>query len=90
MLRSHSLYSLLFFICNMAQNIHFVMSNNDSFEESQIPSKGSRLFQRNSFSNKPIEKPKMKRLKNIDLYAELPLCEQSNVIKQIMRLEDMQ
>ena len=34
--RSHSLCSLLFFICNIAQINHFVMYNNDSFEESQI------------------------------------------------------
>ena len=30
---------------------------------------------------KPIEKPKVKRLKNIDRLAELPFYEQLNVIK---------
>ena len=33
------------------------------------------------FYNKPIEKPKIKRLKNIDQLAELPLYEQLNIIK---------
>ena len=42
------------------------------------------------FYHKYIEKPKIKRLKNIDLLSELPFYEQLNVIKQIMRLEDMQ
>ena len=31
--------------------------------------------------NKPIEKPKVKRLKNIDQLAELPFYEQLSVIK---------
>ena len=33
------------------------------------------------FNNKPIEKPKIKRLKNIDLLSELPFYEELNVIK---------
>ena len=33
------------------------------------------------FSNKPIKKPKVKRLKNIDQLAELPFYEQLSVIK---------
>ena len=33
------------------------------------------------FYNKPIEKPKIKRLKNIDLLTEQPFCEQLNIIK---------
>ena len=33
------------------------------------------------FYNKPIEKPKVKRLKNIDRLAELPFYEQLGVIK---------
>ena len=33
------------------------------------------------FYNKPIKKPKVKRLKNIDQLAELPFYEQLNVIK---------
>ena len=42
------------------------------------------------FYNKYIEKPKIKRLKNIDLLSEVQFCEQLNVIKQTMRLDDMQ
>ena len=33
------------------------------------------------FYNKPIEKPKIKRLKNIDLLSELPFYEERYVIK---------
>ena len=33
------------------------------------------------FYNRPIEKPKIKRLKNIDLSAELPFFEKLSVIK---------
>ena len=33
------------------------------------------------FYNKYIEKPKIKRLKNIDLLSELPFYEKLNVIK---------
>ena len=33
------------------------------------------------FYNKPIEKPKIKRLKNIDLLSKLPFYEDLNVIK---------
>ena len=33
------------------------------------------------FYNRPIEKPKIKRLKNIDLSAELPFVEQLSIIK---------
>ena len=47
-------------------------------------------FQELTFYNKPIEKPKVKRLKNIDQLAELPFYEQLSVIKQIMRLEGIQ
>ena len=38
-------------------------------------------FQELTFYNKPIEKPKVKRLKNIDRLAELPFYEQLSVIK---------
>ena len=34
-----------------------------------------------SFYNKPIKKPKVKRLKNIDQLIELPFYEQLDVIK---------
>ena len=47
-------------------------------------------FKEFRFYNKPIEKPKVKRLKNIDQLAELPFYEQLSVIKQIMRLEGIQ
>ena len=33
------------------------------------------------FYNKPIEKPKIKRLKNVDLLSELPFYEELNVIR---------
>ena len=33
------------------------------------------------FYNKCIEKPKIKRLKNIDFLSELPFCKELNVIK---------
>ena len=33
------------------------------------------------FYNKHIEKPKIKRLKNVDLLSELPFYEEPNVIK---------
>ena len=38
-------------------------------------------FKELSFYNKPIKKPKVKRLKNIDRLAELPFYEQLSVIK---------
>ena len=38
-------------------------------------------FKELPFYNKPIKKPKVKRLKNIDQLIELPLYEQLDVIK---------
>ena len=38
-------------------------------------------FKELPFYNKPIKKPKVKRLKNIDRLAELPFYEQLGVIK---------
>ena len=38
-------------------------------------------FKELPFYNKPIKKPKVKRLKNIDQLAELPFYKQLNVIK---------
>ena len=38
-------------------------------------------FKERSFFNASIEKPKIKRLKNIDLLAELPFYDQLNIIK---------
>ena len=40
-------------------------------------------FKELPFYNKPIEKPKVKRLKNIDRLAELPFYEQLSVIKRV-------
>ena len=42
---------------------------------------GVNYFKELLFYNKPIEKPKIKRLKNIDLLAELPFYEQLSIIK---------
>ena len=47
-------------------------------------------FKELPFYNKPIEKPKVKRLKSIDRLAELPFYEQLSVIKTDQCLEDMQ
>ena len=47
-------------------------------------------FNKLPFYNKPIEKLKVKRLKNIDRLAELPFYEQLSVIKTDQCLEDMQ
>ena len=38
-------------------------------------------FKELPFYNKPIKKPKVKRLKNIDRLAERPFHEQLNIIK---------
>ena len=38
-------------------------------------------FKENPFYNKPTEKSKIKRLKNIDLLSELPFYEELNIIK---------
>ena len=46
-------------------------------------------FKELPFYNKYIVKPKIKRLKNINLLSELPFYEELNAIKQIMRLEYM-
>ena len=47
-------------------------------------------FKELPFYNKHIKKPKVKRLKNIDLLSKFPFYEELNVIKKIMHLEDMQ
>ena len=38
-------------------------------------------FKELPFYKKPIEKPKLKRLKNIDLLSELPFYEELSIIK---------
>ena len=47
-------------------------------------------FKELAFYNKHIKKPKIKLLKKTDLLSELPFYQKLNVIKQIMRLEDVQ
>ena len=47
-------------------------------------------FNELSFFNASVEKPKIKRLKNVDLLAELRFYDQLNIIKQIKHLVDMQ
>ena len=47
-------------------------------------------FKELPFYSKHIEKPKIKCLKNIDLFFELPFYEKLNVLKTIMWVEDMQ
>ena len=42
---------------------------------------GVNYFKELPFYNKPIEKPKIKRLKNIDQLAELPFYEQLSIMK---------
>ena len=44
-------------------------------------SDATNCFKELPFYNKPIKKPKVKRLKNIDRLAELPFYEQLGVIK---------
>ena len=41
-----------------------------------------KYFKELPFYNKQIEKPKIKRLKNIDLLSELPFYEKLNIIKR--------
>ena len=48
---------------------------------SKIHSDAADYFKELPFYNKPIEKPKVKRLKNIDQLAEFPFYEQLSVIK---------
>ena len=47
-------------------------------------------FKELSFDNKPIEKPKVEQLKNIDRLVGLPSYEQLSVIKQMKHLDDVQ
>ena len=47
-------------------------------------------FKELPFYNKPIKKPKVKRLKNIDQLIELPFYEQLSVIKTKKHLVGMQ
>ena len=47
-------------------------------------------FKELSLYNKHIKKLKIKRSKNTDLLSELPFYQEPNVIKKIIRIEDMQ
>ena len=67
-----------FFICNIAQ---FVMYKMAILSKIKSHSDAVDYFKELPFYNKPIEKPKVKRLKNIDRLAELPFYEQLGVIK---------
>ena len=55
------------------------MYNDDSFGESYLDE--VEYFKKLLFYKKHIKKPKIKRLKNIDLLSELPFYEELNVIK---------
>ena len=59
------------------------MYKNDSKSHSNLKSHSNiaEYFKELPFCNKHIEKPKIKRLKNIDLLAELPFYEELSVIK---------
>ena len=59
---------LKFFICTIA---HFVMYKNGSTAKIKSHSDAVDYFKELLFYNKPIQKPKIKRLKNIDQLAEL-------------------
>ena len=69
---------LKFFICSI---LHFVIYKNGSIVKNQISFWAVDYFKELRFYNKPIEKPKVKRLKNIDQLAELPFYEQLSEIK---------
>ena len=47
----------------------------------EADSRAADYFKELPFYNKPIEKPKVKRLKNIDRLAKLPFYEQLSIIK---------
>ena len=67
-----------FFICNIVQ---FVMYKMAVLSKIKPHSDAVDYFKELPFYNKPIKKPKVKRLKNIDRLAELPFYEQLSVIK---------
>ena len=69
---------LKFFICSIA---HFVIYKNVSIAKIKSHPSVVDYFKELPFYNKPIEKPKIKRLKNIDELAELPFHEQQSTIK---------
>ena len=79
--------SLLFsFVISSKLNI-FVIYNKDSSKKKKKKKIKAHpnvinYFKELPFYNKYVEKPKIKRLKNIDLLSELPFYEELNVIKR--------
>ena len=67
-----------FFIYNIAQ---FVMYKMAILSKIKPYSDAIDYFKKLPFYNKPIKKPKVKHLKNINPLVELPFNEQLNVIK---------
>ena len=67
-----------FFICNIVQFLMYKMAVSTKIKPY---SDAVDYFKEFPFYNKPIKKPKVKRLKNIDRLAELPFYEQLSVIK---------
>ena len=67
-----------FFVCNIAQ---FVLYKMAVLSKAKSHSDAVDYFKELPFYNKPNEKPKVKRLKNIDRLAELPFYEQLSVKK---------
>ena len=69
-------------ICDTVWINHFVMYNNDrALKRVKSDPDVAEYFKEFPFYNENIEKPKVKRLKNIDLLSELPFYEELNVIK---------
>ena len=69
---------LKFFICSIVDS---AMYKNGSIVKNKSHSSAVHYFKQLPFYNKPIEKPKGKRLKTIDQSAKLPFCEQLSIIK---------
>ena len=72
---------LKFFICSITQINHFVMYKMAVLSNIKSHSDAVDYFRELPFYNKPIKKPKVKRLKNIDQLAERPFYEQLSIIK---------
>ena len=69
-------------ICDTAWINHFVMYNNDrALKRVKSDPDVAEYFKEFPFYNENIEKPKVKRLKNIDLLSELPFYEELNMTK---------
>ena len=66
------------FVSNTVYINHFVMYKNDNIVKNND---AVHYFRELLFYNKPIGKPNVKWLKNIDRLAELPFYEQLNIMK---------